>query len=215
MMGRTIIILLGFPGAGKGTQARAIMDQYGVPQVSTGDMLRDAVARQTPLGIKAKEKMNAGELVSDDIVNGIVAERLTRDDCKKGVILDGYPRTVQQAEALRGQIKSDDKLQVIEIGVDSEGLIKRLVGRRTCSGCGEIYNIHSKPPKNEKICDKCGKELTHRADDREETVRERVKHYLAETYPLVEFYRQLGAYHRVDGMKSIADITKDIMAIIA
>src|SRR5581483_11984783 len=140
-MGRKILILLGHPGAGKGTQARSIMHRLQIPQISTGDMLREAIANKTPFGCEAKAKMEAGELVSDAIVNGIVADRIQREDCKRGFILDGYPRTVSQAHTFRARMKSDDELSVIEIGADSERLRKekRLIGRLMCPGCGEIY----------------------------------------------------------------------------
>src|SRR5579883_2946418 len=160
-MGRKILILLGHPGAGKGTQARSIMQQLQIPQISTGDMLREAIANKTPFGCEAKTKMDAGELVSDAIVNGIVADRIKREDCQKGFILDGYPRTVSQAETFRNQMNTGDELVVIEIGADSERLRKekRLIGRLMCTGCGEIYNEYSKIPKVDSACDLCGKAL--------------------------------------------------------
>src|SRR2546425_606120 len=172
-MGRKIVVLLGHPGVGKGTQARAIVNHIGIPQISTGDMLREAIANKTTYGCEAKEKMDAGELVSDAIVNGIVAERIKRDDCKKGFILDGYPRNVSQAETFREQVKNGDHL-----------------------------------------CDLCGTKLIHRSDDREDLIRERFRTYREETYPLVEFYQKLGAYHQVDGMRPIEDVTEEILSII-
>jgi len=215
-MGRTILILLGHPGAGKGTQARMIMGTLAIPQISTGDMLREAIADKTPFGCEAKAKMDAGELVSDAIVNGIVADRIQQEDCKNGFILDGYPRTVSQAETFRSQIGRGDCLSVIEIGADSERLRKekRLVGRLMCPGCGEIYNQYSKVPKTDTICDICGKSLVHRSDDREDLILERFRTYREETFPLVKFYQDLGAYHQVDGMKPIYEVTKDILDIV-
>ena len=215
-MGRKIVILLGHPGAGKGTQARSIKQRLNIPQISTGDMLREAIANKTPYGCEAKNKMDAGELVSDPIVNGIVADRIQRDDCKKGFILDGYPRTVSQAETLRKLMKKGDELAVIEIGADSERLRKekRLVGRLMCPGCGEIYNEYSKVPVNDKICDLCAKSLIHRSDDREDLILERFRTYREETYPLVEFYQNLGVYHQVNGMKPIAEVTQEILGIV-
>ncbi len=215
-MGRNILILLGHPGAGKGTQARSIMDALDIPQISTGDMLREAVANKTPFGREAKVKMDAGELVSDAIVNGIVADRITRDDCKKGFILDGYPRTVPQAETFGQYMNHGDDLWVIEICADPERLRneKRLVGRLMCPGCGEIYNQYSKAPKNDTVCDVCGKGLIHRSDDREDLIRERFRTYREETYPLVQFYQDLGVYHQVNGMKPIGDVTNEILDII-
>jgi len=215
-MGRKIVILLGHPGVGKGTQARAIVNHIGIPQISTGDMLRDAIANKTMYGCEAKEKMDAGELVSDAIVNGIVAERIKHDDCKKGFILDGYPRNVSQAETFREQMKNGDHLSVIELCAVPERLRseKRLVGRLMCPGCGEIYNTYSKAPKQDQMCDLCGTKLIHRSDDREDLIRERFRTYREETYPLVEFYQKLGAYHQVDGMRPIGDVTDEILSIV-
>jgi adenylate kinase len=213
-MGRKIVILLGHPGAGKGTQARAIMQLLDIPQVSTGDMLRDVALRQTPLGREAKERMDAGEYVSDDIVNRMVAERILCDDCRNGFILDGYPRTVRQAEEFATQLTKEDELFVIEIGADSTGLVDRLVSRLMCPGCGEIYNTFSKAPKQIQMCDQCGTGLVRRTDDREDLIRERFRTYSEETLPLVDYYTKLGVYHQVDGMKPIAEVTREIIALI-
>ena len=213
-MGRNIVILLGHPGAGKGTQARAIMHRLDIPQISTGDMLREAIAKKTSFGREAKAKMDAGELVSDEIVNGIVAERINRDDCNRGFILDGYPRTVQQADTFCKLMGDGDRLSVIEIAAQSDGLTNRLTGRWICPGCGEIYNTYSRAPKKEGVCDVCGWSLFHRSDDREDLVRERFRTYKEETYPLVQYYQQLGAYYRVDGMRPIEQVTNDILSIL-
>jgi adenylate kinase len=215
-MARKIVILLGHPGAGKGTQARSIMQELEIPQISTGDMLREAIANKTAYGCEAKTRMDAGELVSDAIVNGIVADRIQRDDCQTGFILDGYPRTVSQAETFRSLMSNDDELAVIEISADPERLRKekRLVGRLMCPGCGEIYNQYSKIPKSDKVCDICGKGLVHRSDDREDLILERFRTYREETYPLVQFYQKMGVYHQVDGMKPIAQVTDEIVKII-
>lgn len=213
-MGRKIVILLGHPGAGKGTQARAIMHRLDIPQISTGDMLREAIARNTSYGRKAKARMDTGELVSDSIVNAIVAERITRGDCQKGFILDGYPRTVQQADTFRNELVNGDEIFVIEIGANSNGLTNRLTGRWICPGCGEIYNTYSRAPKREGVCDVCGWSLFHRSDDREDLVRERFRTYKEETYPLVQYYRQLGVYHQVDGMRPVEEVTKEILSIL-
>lgn len=213
-MGRKILILLGHPGAGKGTQAREIMHRLSIPQISTGDMLRDAIARKTSYGREAKAKMDAGELVSDAIVNGIVAERIQQEDCKNGFILDGYPRNVAQAETFRNMIDKDDRLVVIEIGANAEDLTNRLVGRLMCSECGEIYNEYSRMPKRAGVCNFCGKELFRRSDDREDLIRERFKTYQDETYRLVQFYKNLGVYHHVEGIRLIKDITREILAIL-
>lgn len=215
-MGRKIVILMGHPGAGKGTQARAIMHQLQVPQVSTGDMLREAIANKTPFGCEAKAKMDAGELVNDAIVNGIVADRIQRDDCARGFILDGYPRTASQAETFRAQMRNDDELSVIEIGADSERLRKekRLIGRLMCPGCGEIYNEYSKVPKADRLCDICGQSLVHRSDDREDLILERFRTFREKNQPLVDFYQKVGVYHRVDGMRPIEQVTAEILKII-
>jgi len=215
-MGRKIVILLGHPGVGKGTQARAIVQHLEIPQISTGDMLRDAIAKKTTYGREAKEKMDAGELVSDSIVNGIVSERIKRNDCKKGFILDGYPRNVSQAETFRKLVKNGDHLAVIELSADSERLRKekRLVGRLMCPGCGEIYNEFSKAPKQDQICDLCGRQLVHRSDDREDLIRERFRTYHEETSPLIQFYQGLGVYHQVDGMRPIETVTEEILKIL-
>jgi adenylate kinase len=213
-MGRKIVILLGHPGAGKGTQARAIMHRLDIPQISTGDMLREAIAKKTSFGREAKARMDAGELVSDAIVNGIVAERITRDDCKKGFILDGYPRTVAQAQTFGKTLVKTDRLSVIEIGANSDELTGRLTGRWICPGCGEIYNTFSRAPSVEGVCDVCGWTLFHRSDDREDLVRERFRTYKEETYPLVQYYQKLGFYHRVDGIRPIEEVTKEILSIV-
>jgi adenylate kinase len=213
-MTRSVVILLGPPGAGKGTQARAVMDQLEMPQVATGDMLRDAVSRETPLGLAAKKIMDAGDLVSDDIVNGIVAERIMAPDCMEGFILDGYPRTVKQAEMFQAELAQSDSLSVIELAVDSEFLASRITSRLTCSGCGAIYNAGTKASIVEGVCDTCGGELVHRSDDREEVVRERLNNYRAQTEPLVDFYKSLDVYHQVNGMNPIDQVTNDLVSII-
>jgi adenylate kinase len=213
-MSRKIVILLGHPGVGKGTQAKEIMRVLNIPQISTGDMLRDAISRKTPYGVAAKGEMDAGRLVSDDIVNGIVADRILRDDCAQGFILDGYPRTVPQAQAFKSDMQPDDCLFVIEIGADSSNLINRLLGRLMCPGCGDIYNVYSRAPKTPGVCDRCDAELVHRSDDQEDLIKERFRTYREETYPLVEFYQNLGVFHSVDGERPITDVTKEILEIL-
>jgi adenylate kinase len=215
-MGRKIMILLGHPGVGKGTQARAIVGKLGIPQISTGDMLREAIANKTPHGCEAKEKMDAGELVSDSIVNGIVAERIKRDDCRSGFILDGYPRNVSQAETFEAQVGKNDEFSVIELSADSERLRseKRLIGRLMCPRCGEIYNAYSKAPKRDQVCDVCGTQLIHRSDDREDLILERFRTFREETHPLIEFYKKHGVYHQVNGMRPIQDVTEEILRIV-
>jgi adenylate kinase len=188
------IVLLGAPGSGKGTQAKKLVADYGYPQVSTGDLLRDAVARGTAHGLQAKAAMDAGRLVSDDIVLGILKDRLAQPDAAKGFILDGYPRNLAQAEALEGVLAELGQPldAAVLMDLDHEILLKRLTGRRSCSGCGRVYNIHFLPPPADGRCETCGGELVQRADDREETIGRRLEVYRAETAPLVEHYRDIG-----------------------
>lgn len=202
------IILLGPPGGGKGTQARFITEKFGIPQISTGDMLRDAVTNKTDLGLKAKEYMDAGKLVPDDLVIKIVEERLKRDDCKDGFILDGFPRTLLQAEALDKILTRMSKKidYVINIDVPAEDIVKRLTSRRICKKCGNIYNLLSNPPKIDGRCDICGGELYQRDDDKEETVRRRLQVYKEDTEPLIMYYKSKGVLKTIDGRKDIDDV---------
>ena len=197
------LIFLGAPGAGKGTQAREVARYYGIPQISTGDMLRDAVKRETALGLAAKARMESGKLVPDDVVDGIVAERINLPDCKAGFILDGFPRTISQAQFVDSllEAKGEGLPLVLDIEVTEELLLKRLTGRRTCSVCGEIYNIYFNPPKVEGICDKDGGKLLQRADDNEATIRQRLEAYHKQTSPLIEYYRGRGVLLALDGDK--------------
>jgi len=211
---RNLVILLGPPGAGKGTQARAMMEALELPQIATGDMLRNAVNRGTPLGLEAKRIIDQGDLVGDEIVNGIVAERITSPDCSRGFILDGYPRTLNQAEAFEAEIREADRLLMIEIQVDVDFLVERLTSRLTCSQCKAVYNSKSNPPREEGVCDRCGGELVHRSDDTEAVIRDRMKVYSAETEPLIEYYRAKGVYDRVDGMRAVEEVTNDLVAMI-
>jgi adenylate kinase len=194
------IVLLGAPGSGKGTQAKKLMADHGYPQVSTGDLLRDAVARGTEYGRKAKAAMDGGQLVSDEIVLGILRERLAQPDAEKGFILDGYPRNLAQAEALEkvlaelGQPLDAAVLMDLDHGI----LLKRLTGRRSCNGCGRVYNIHFLPPPADGRCESCGGELVQRSDDKEETIGRRLEVYRAETEPLVAYYRDAGKLKVVD-----------------
>ena len=206
------LIFLGVPGAGKGTQARQVAKYYGIPQISTGDILRDAVRRQTALGLAAKSKMEAGELVPDEVVCGIVEERVSQTDCKTGFILDGFPRTISQAECVEGMLAARGlgRPQVFDIEVSEELLLKRLTGRLTCSVCGEIYNIYFNPPKVEGICDRDGGKLLHRADDNETTIRQRLEAYHKLTSPLIEYYRGQGVLVAVDGNKEPEAIAKGV-----
>jgi adenylate kinase len=184
------IILLGAPGSGKGTQAQKLVDQFDIPQVSTGDLLREAVSSGTDLGKRAKTAMDAGELVSDDIVLGMIRERLARPDADNGFILDGFPRNISQAQSLDGLLEELGAPldSAVLMDVDFDVLLKRLTGRRTCSKCGRVFNVYFFPPKQEAVCDACGGELLQRADDNEETISQRLKVYEAQTAPLVSFY---------------------------
>lgn len=210
------LILLGAPGAGKGTQAKIIMEKYNIPQISTGDMLREAVGKGTELGKKAQEFMKQGKLVPDEIVIGIVRERLKQKDCKDGFILDGFPRTIAQAEALDKLLAEMGKKidAVINVNVPEEEVVKRIVNRRTCKKCGAIYHLIYSPPKIDGICDKCGGELYQREDDKEETVRERFRVYRKNTEPLINYYRKKGVLYDVDGTKDIEGVKKDVLSIL-
>ena len=211
------LIFLGAPGAGKGTQAREVARHFTIPQVSTGDILREAVKRQTPLGLAAKAKMEAGALVPDEVVCGIVEERIDETDCQKGFILDGFPRTIAQAQFVDRMLQAKGRglPQVLDIEVDEDLLLKRLTGRRTCSACGEIYNVHFNPPKAEGICDKDGGKLLYRADDNEQTIRQRLEAYHKQTSALIEFYRAQGVLHEVDGNKDPAAIAKGLLEFLS
>ncbi len=207
------LILLGAPGAGKGTQATFICQKYGIPQISTGDILRDAVKKQTPLGLQAKAKMESGALVPDEVVCGIVEERIQEPDCQTGFILDGFPRTLAQGEFLGRMLKAKGRGDplVIDINVDHDVLMKRLTGRRTCSVCGEIYNIYFNPPKRDGVCDKDGGKLLQRADDNEETIRQRLVAYENQTSPLIDYYRRKSLLHEVDGTREPESIAKELI----
>lgn len=210
------LILLGPPGAGKGTQAQYLIEKYNIPQISTGDMLRAAVKEGTPMGVKAKECMDAGNLVPDEVVIGIVRERLQKDDCSQGFILDGFPRTVPQADALKETLQQLNKEidAVLALTVDTDALVARLAGRRTCSVCGAGYHVLYDPPQEAGVCTKCGAALIQRDDDKEETVRNRMEVYAQQTLPLVEYYRKENILHEIDGMDSIETVRSNIEVVL-
>ncbi len=211
------LILLGPPGAGKGTQAKRIEESRGLVQLSTGDMLRAAVAAGTEIGKRAKEVMERGELVSDDIVIGIISERIDQPDCARGFILDGFPRTLAQAAALDDLLAAKGRTLdvVIEMKVDDEALIERITGRFTCAECGEGYHDTFKRPQVEGKCDKCGStEFSRRADDNAETVRARLMAYYRETAPLIGYYFCKGTLRSIDGMADIDDVTRQIEEVL-
>ncbi len=206
------LILLGAPGAGKGTQAELLVKKLSIPAISTGNMLREAIANGTDLGRKAKEYMDEGNLVPDDLILGIVAERVSRPDCARGFILDGVPRTLAQAEALEARgVKID---HVISIEVDDSEIESRMTGRRVCGKCGASYHITANPPKVEGVCDACGGPLSIRKDDAPETVRKRLQVYHSTTEVLKDFYGKLGRLREVNGSQSIEDANRDILKAI-
>jgi adenylate kinase len=208
------LVFLGAPGAGKGTQARELAREWGVPQVATGDMLREAVAAGTPLGREARRYMDQGALVPDDVIVGLIAERLAKPDAKGGFILDGFPRTIPQAEAL-GRLLKDLGValdRVILFDVSEAELLRRLTGRRSCPKCQATYHVVSAPPRRDNVCDRCGSALVQREDDREETVRKRLGVYAAQTAPLLDYYRDRGLLTTVRGEGSIDDIRTAIRA---
>ncbi len=214
------IILLGAPGAGKGTQAKRILERYGIPQISTGDILRDNRERGTELGKKAAPIMAAGNLVPDDLVLAMVADRLNQPDCERGFILDGFPRTVAQAEWLDGFL-ANHAFQgrelppiVISIEVGYNQLLQRLTGRRSCPVDGKIYNIYSHPPKQHGVCDFCASQLVQREDDREEVISERLKSYEKKTLPLVDYYRKQGRLHVLNGDLPVDQVTAKVFPAI-
>lgn len=210
------LVLLGAPGAGKGTQAKKLIDKYKIPQISTGDILRKAVADGTPLGKEAKSYMDKGELVPDSVVIGLVKERLGQDDCKNGYILDGFPRNTSQAETL-DKVLSEMKSPLdiaLSVDVSKDDLMKRLTGRRTCKSCQQMYNIHFSPPKKEGVCDKCGGELYQRDDDKEATIKNRLDVYDKATAPLIDYYGKKGILKSVEGIGKIDEIFKKVVSIL-
>lgn len=210
------LVLLGAPGAGKGTQAKKLIEKYGIPQISTGDLLRAAVAAGTQLGKEAKSYMDKGELVPDSVVLGMVEERLKQGDCKNGYILDGFPRNTLQADALDKMLVSLGMplKAALSVDVPSDDLMKRLTGRRTCKACGQMFNIYFNPSKEEGKCDKCNGELFQRDDDREETIRKRLDVYNSQTSPLIDYYKGRGILKSVTGTGNIDEIFKKVCNVL-
>jgi adenylate kinase len=210
------LILLGPPGAGKGTQAQMIVERYHIPQISTGDILRAAVKEGTSLGKQAKTLMDRGQLVPDEVVIGIIDERLRASDCKTGFILDGFPRTNPQAEALQAILTKIGKSvdHVINIEVDPEELVRRLTGRRTCNNCGGMFHILFHPPKKEGVCDRCGGTLYQREDDGEETIRTRLKEYEKQTTPLIQYYQNKKLLRPIQGVGGQNQIFEQIIRVL-
>ncbi len=212
-MAKTKLMMLGPPGAGKGTQAQRLAEAYGIPQISTGDMLRGARRKGTELGKKAAEYMDAGDLVPDEVVIGIVQQRLSEDDAQQGFILDGFPRTVGQAEALAQM--GIELEAVINIEVSEDEVVRRLGGRLSCPNCGATFHEEFKAPAQQGVCDECGRELVKRADDNPEAIRERLKAYHAKTAPLIGYYREQGVLADVDGQGAPDDVYERIEQVIA
>ncbi|EDS76459.1 adenylate kinase [Clostridium novyi A str. 4552] len=206
------MILLGPPGAGKGTQAKLISEKYSIPHISTGDIFRKNISEKTPLGVKAKEYMDKGQLVPDELTIDLVNDRLTHEDCKKGFLLDGFPRTVKQAEALEKFLTENNQSldTALLIDVPSSFILERMTGRRVCPSCGASYHIKFNPPKIEGLCDVCKKEIIQRKDDTEETVKERIEVYDRQTQPLVDFYSSKDQLFVVDGTQSIDQVFETI-----
>ncbi len=210
------LILLGAPGAGKGTQGKNLSERYRIPQISTGDILRANVRSKTQLGLKAREYMDKGALVPDDVVVGMVSDRIKEEDCLNGFILDGFPRNLKQAEVLEQTLKDMGKRidRVIGIDVERKELVRRLSGRRVCRKCGANYHVIFSPPMNIGTCDKCSSEIYQRDDDSEETIEARLKVYEQETFPLIEYYARKGLYAAVDGIGTVDQITNFIVSAI-
>ena len=210
------ILLMGPPGAGKGTQAANLVKEFGIPHISTGDMFRAAVKEGTELGKQAKACMDAGKLVPDEVTIGIVKERLAKPDCKKGFILDGFPRTVEQADALTGILKELglSLTAALNITVPAADLIERAVGRRICKSCGATYHVKFNPSKKAGVCDTCAGDLYQRADDSEETMKNRLSVYEAQTKPLIAYYEKAGVYKEIDGRKAIDEVKAAMIAAL-
>ena len=210
------IIMLGAPGAGKGTQAKQIAEKYTIPHISTGDIFRANIKQGTELGKKAKSYMDAGGLVPDELVCDLVVDRIGQDDCKNGFVLDGFPRTIPQAEALTDALKKIGQSMdfAIDVDVPDENIIDRMSGRRACLNCGATYHIVNIPPKKEGVCDKCGEEIVLRDDDKPETVKKRLDVYHEQTQPLIDYYKKEGILKSVDGTQDMSKVFSDIIGIL-
>ena len=210
------IIMLGAPGAGKGTYAKQITQKYGIPAISTGDIFRENIKNGTELGKKAKGYMDAGNLVPDELVCDLVVDRLQQEDCKNGYILDGFPRTIPQAEALTEALKKqNDGIDfALEINMADEAIVERMAGRRVCEKCGATYHVVNIPPKKEGVCDECGGNIILRDDDAPETVKKRLEVYHEQTAPLIEYYKNLGLLSVIDGSKGLEQCVADISAVL-
>ena len=210
------IIMLGAPGAGKGSKASRIAKEYQLPHISTGDIFRANLKEETELGKRAKSFMDKGELVPDDITIAMLLDRIHKEDCKNGYILDGFPRTIPQAEALKEALaKKDEKIDLaLDVEASDELIIKRMAGRRTCPACGAIYHIVTLPPKTEGICDRCGADLIQRKDDNEETVKNRLKIYHEVTEPLISYYKKEGILEEIDGAEELDKVFEKVKRII-
>ncbi|WP_078382539.1 adenylate kinase [Sutcliffiella halmapala] len=210
------LVLMGLPGAGKGTQAERIVEKYNIPHISTGDMFRAAMKEGTELGLKAKSFMDQGQLVPDEVTIGIVRERLEKEDCKNGFLLDGFPRTVPQADALEQMLEELGRKidYVINVDVDQSILMERLTGRRICKDCGSTYHLVFNPPSEDGVCDKCGGELYQRADDNEETVGNRLEVNVKQSKPLLDFYKSKGYLQNIDGQQPIGKVFNDIEKLL-
>ncbi len=206
------LVLIGCPGAGKGTQAKVLSEHFHLAHISTGDLLRDQVKSGTPLGLKLKTIMESGGLVSDEIVSQLLRQRIAEDDCKNGYILDGYPRNVSQAEGLDDIVGSLDKVVLIE--VPDEAIIERMSGRRSCPVCGAMYHVKNNPPKTEGVCDKCGGGLVARSDDNPETVKHRLDVFHSQTAPVIDYYDKKGLVLKIDGTKDIDVISGELIEIL-
>ena len=210
------LLIIGAPGAGKGTMSNFLIDQYNLVHISTGDMLREAMRNQTPLGLKVKECMDSGMLVSDEIIHDIIVERLNKDDIQNGFLFDGYPRTVAQAIDLESILKQLNKKidAVLNLQLSDDVIIKRITGRRTCSKCGAIYNVYFNAPKTENICDVCGEALNKRGDDNEESLKVRLSEFNKNTKPVVDFYEKQNIVYNIDAAQDVDGELKDIQKVL-